>query len=166
MVRSERTTLGFFHQLPGECPESLQECGPLVLVEARERLPERLVAPVEPGPHVLLALRVEVDDGPALVLDRLVPVDEVVLLEVAREAARRRQREPHLVRQLADRARPFSPHLDQERNVTATDRRVAVQEGREVGGRSSPAPQPAQHLAQKAPKLCNLRVRSRHCSQV
>jgi len=158
--------LGFSHQLVGQRAQSLQERLAFVRFEARERVPQRLVAAVEPRLDVLLAERVQVDDRPALVLDRLAAMDEVVLLEVAREAARRRQGETQLVCQLPNRAGALGTDLDQQRDVPAADRRVAVQERREVGRRAPSPPQPAQHVSEELPQLRYLRIGSRHASEM
>jgi len=158
--------VGFSHQLVRQGPESLQERLALARLEARERVAERLVAAVEPSLDVLLAECVQIDDRAALVLGRLAAVDEVVLLQVSRQAARCRQREPELVCQLTDRARPLRPDLDQQGDVPSADRGVAVQERREVGRRPPAPPQPAEHLPEETPELRHLRVVSRHACGV
>jgi hypothetical protein len=166
MVRSERTTVGFFHQLVGERPQSLQERLALGRVEARERVPQRLVAAVEPCFHVLLAERVQVDDRAPLVLDRLAAVHEAPLLEVASEAARGGQGDAELVRQLADGPRALGPDLDQERDVAAPDPRLPVQERLEVGGRPPAPPEAAEHLAEEPAELDHLWIGSPHDFEV
>jgi hypothetical protein len=128
-----------------------------LLLERGERVAERLVAPLEPALDLAVALRVQVDDGAALVLDRLSPMDEVVLLEVARQSARGGQRETELGGQLAHRALPLGSDLREERDVPRTDARRAVQEALQVRGRAPPAPETAQDGPKQPAQLFDLR---------
>ena len=87
---------------------------------------------------------------------------EVVLLEVARELARRGQGDPELLRELADCSLALGSDLDEQRDVPPPDRRLAVEEALELGGRAPAPPHPAQHEPQKAAQLGDLGIPTQH----
>jgi hypothetical protein len=161
MVRSERTTAGFSHQLLGQRSESLQEPGAFVLSQRRERVSERLVALSQPRLDLRRALRVEMDDGPALVLDRLAAVDEVVLLQVAGDSAGGRQREAERGGELPDGVDALGPDVGEERDVPRAYARRSAEEAAELVGRTAPAPERAQHLAQEPAQLLDFGISAR-----
>jgi hypothetical protein len=109
-------------------------------------MPERLVAPPEPRLDLACRLRVEIDDGAALVVGRFATVDEVVLLQVPRKPARSRQRQPEGGGELADGVGAFGSDVREERYVARAETRSAVQERSQLVGGTAPAPERSQHL--------------------
>ena len=80
------------------------------------------------------------------------------LLELPRQLARGRQRQPELLRELADRALPLGADLGEHRDVPAREPAVAVDDGQQVVARAAPLPEPAHHAAQAAAQLVQLVV--------
>ena len=72
-----------------------------------------------------------------------------MLLELARELARRGQREAELARDLADRPLALGRDVGEHADVPAAERRVAVDELEELGRRPPARPEPAHHAAQQ-----------------
>ena len=81
----------------------------------------------------------------------LAPVDERVLLEVARDAARGRQRQAEYLRQLADGRRfvLLGADVHEHRDVPRADRRVATEELPELRRRAAAAPEAAEDGAER-----------------
>lgn len=148
MVRSERTTGGFFHQRVAERGESLQKRSLLVGSERRECLPQRLVAPVEPAAHAVFGEGVQVDDSAAAIVDVLPPPDEHVPFELGCELARGRQRDAEDSRQLADRLPLLGSDEREHADVAPAERRLALDQLRELPGRPPAGPEPAHHTPQ------------------
>jgi hypothetical protein len=121
---------------------------------------------VEPPAHALLGQGVQIDDRAALVLDRFPAVDEIVILELAREPAGCREREAQLVRELADGALALGADVDEQAEVAGAEGRAArLQERLELRGRPPSPPEAAQHETEQATQLLHLRVATRHCFQ-
>lgn len=148
MVRSERTTRGFFHQRVAERGESLQERLLLVGSECRERLPQRLVAPVEPGPHAVFREGVQVDDGAAAIVDVLSPPNEHVTFELRCELAGGRQGDAEDPRELADRLPLLGADEREHADVAPAQWRLALDQLSELPGRSPSRPEPLHHPPQ------------------
>ena len=139
---------------------------PLVLVQRGERSLERPVAALEPPADTLGGERVQVDHRPAPVVDVLAAADEAELFEVARQLARRRQRQSELVRQLADRPLPLAADLGEDGDVPPGQAPVAVGDGEQVVARAAPLPEPAHHAAQVAAELVQLAAFAYHRTSV
>jgi hypothetical protein len=133
MVRSLRTTVRFFHQRIRERAESLQERCAFVGTERREGLLERPVAPREPLLHACRGARIEVDDGAAPVVRVLPPLHETVALELRRELARRRERQPDRPCEVADSLSLGGRDLCEQRHVAAAERRLAAHQRDQLG---------------------------------
>ncbi len=86
----------------------------------------------------------------------LAPVEEAAILELARQLARRRQREAELLRQLADRALALGADVREHRDVSPRQRRPRAGGLEQVVARSPPLPQPAHDAAQQAAQLAEL----------
>ncbi len=100
----------------------------------------------------------ELDDRAAAVLGVLAPLEQPVVLEVAHELARRRERQAELAREVADGARPLRGHVREHGHVPAAEARLAVDQGQELGRRPPPAVQAAQHRPHQAPELLEVSV--------
>lgn len=148
MVRSERTTGGFFHQRVAERGESLQERLLLGGSECRERVPQRLVAPVEPGAHAVFGEGVQVDHRPAAILGVLSPPNEHVSFELRCELAGGRQGDAKNPCELTDRLPLLLADEREHPDVAPADRRLALDQLCELTGGTPPRPEPAHHPAQ------------------
>jgi hypothetical protein len=148
MVRSERTTGGFFHQRVAERGESLQECPALLGSERRECLPQRLVAAVEPRAHAVFGEGVQVDDGAPPVVDVLSSPDEHVAFELRCKLAGGRQRDAEDSRELAHRLPLLGADEREHADVAPAERRLALDQLRELPGRPPAGPEPAHHTPQ------------------
>jgi hypothetical protein len=162
MVRSLRTTARFFHQRVAEDAESLQERLALVRRERAQRPRERLVPPLEPCSHLLRRERVQVDDRAPPVILVLPAVDELVVLEVACELARGRQRQAELRGDLTDRPLALRRDVGEDGDVPRAERRAAADEREQLRGRPAADPQPAEDAAQEQAKLGDLSSNSYH----
>ncbi len=96
----------------------------------------------------------------------LAAADQAELFEVARQLARRRQRQPELVRQLADRPLPLGADLREDGDVPPGEPDVAVGDGEQVVARPAPLPEPAHHAAQVAAELVQLVAFAYHRTSV
>jgi hypothetical protein len=150
MVRSERTTRGFFQERVGEGAQSVHERVALGRVEALERLAERTVARVDPRLDERAALVVELEHGAAAVGLVLAAADEPVLLQVARELARGGEGEAELAGELADRPAALAGDGVEQGDVPAAERRVAAEELGELRREAVPAAQAPHDAAQRA----------------
>lgn len=130
--------------------QSLQEGGALGGGQRVERLLERLVTLGQPCAHGAGRRRAEVDDRPAAVVLVLAPFEEVVIREVANQRARRRQREAHLVRDLADRHRPGGRDMGQDGDVARAEMDVELEVGAPV------PPKAPEHGPEHSPELRQL----------
>jgi hypothetical protein len=162
MVRSLRTTTGFFHQRIAEDAETPQERCALVLRERRQRALERLVSVLQPGAHALRRQCVQVDHRPPPVVGVLAPADELVVLEVARELARRGQAQAELRGDLADRPLALRRDVREHGDVPRSEGRVAADEREELRRRMPASPQAAEDPPQRDPQLCYLFGNSYH----
>jgi hypothetical protein len=99
--------------------------------------------------HALARLWCERHDGPAAVGRVLAADDEAALLEVADQLARGRQAETDRLGQLADAALALDADLREQADVPATEPRLALARRHEAERRPPPAPEPAQHVAQR-----------------
>jgi hypothetical protein len=156
MVRSERTIGGFFHQRVGERVKALEEGGPLGRRERAERALERAVAALEPGSHALGRQRVQVDDRAAAIVSVLAPVHERAVLEVARELARGREREPELARELTDRSLALGADVGEHGDVAAREPRPGADERQQVIARPAALPEAAHDPPEHPAELIEL----------
>ncbi len=160
MVRSERTTGGFFHQRVAERGESLQERLLLIGSERCKRPAQRLVAPVEPAAHAVFGEGVQVDDGAAAIVDVLSPPDEHVTLELGCELAGCRQRDAEDPRELTDRLPLLGADEREHADVAPAERRLALDERRELTGRPPAGPESTHHTPQLVAQYVQLWRRS------
>jgi len=135
--------------------QSLQERGPLVGAQCRERAFERLVAVREPAEHLSGRLRVEDDDRAAAVGGILAAHHEAVQLELRRQLAGGGQREPERRGDLAHRLLALGADVGENGQVAAPRLRLPRDELEQFRGRSA-APETAEHLAKGSPKLAEL----------
>ena len=89
----------------------------------------------------------------------LAAADELVVLEVAGELARRGQAQAELLRDLADRALALGGDVREDGDVTRPERRVAVEE---LVRRVTAAAEAAQDPPQRAAQFCYLLRNSYH----
>jgi len=139
--------LGFFHQRIRERVHAFQERGALGGGERRERIGKRAVAIGEPFAYLRCGLVVEPQHGAAPIVRVLGADEQARRLEVARELARGRQREPDRVGHVAH-GRPVGGRdegedADMPSAEAASERRAAP-------------PDAAQHPPQLAAQLGDL----------
>ena len=86
---------------------------------------------------------VQADERAPAIVGILAALDEVVALELRRQLARSRQRQPELERELADRALAARADVGEHRDVAAAERWLAARELQELGRGAAPRPEPA-----------------------
>lgn len=94
---------------------------------------ERPVAAVQPAPDVGRVRLAELDDRPAPILGILAAPQQLVLLEVAHELARRRERQAELARQVAHGARALGGHVGEDGDVAAAEAGLPVDQAQQLG---------------------------------
>ena len=100
----------------------------------------------------------ELDDRPPAVVRILAALEQVVVLEVAHELARRRQRQAEPAREVAHRARPLRRDVGEDRDVAAAQAGFAVDQRQQLRRRPPAAMQAAQHRPHQAAELRQLVV--------
>jgi hypothetical protein len=148
MVRSERTTVRFFHQRLCESAQTLQERLALRRAERGKRSLERPVPPRQPGTHAFRRERVQLDDGAPAVVDMLAPSHESVVLELSSQLAGGGQGQPELACDLPHRSRPLSADMGEHRDMTRAEAPIASDQLQQLRRWPAAAPEPAQHRAQ------------------
>lgn len=123
---------------------------------------QRLAAPLEPRVHTLRRPSAQGNHRAAPVLGVLAPLDETVILEVACELARRRQREVELASQLTDAPLALRSDLRQQGHVPPAEGRIAAYELQQLLGGATACPEPAHHVAQEALQFCQVAVIGYH----
>lgn len=112
--------------------------------------------------HALRRPGAEGDHGAPPVLGILPPFDEAVVFQVARQLARRWEREVELARQLADAALSLGSDLREQPHVSPTERRLAAHQLQQLRCRAPPCPEPAHHAAEEAAQFLQLLLISYH----
>ena len=112
--------------------------------------------------HALRRPGVEGDHRPPPVLGILTALDQIVVLQVAGELARSRQREVELARQLADASLALRPDLGEQGHVPPAEGRIAANELQQLLGGAAACPEPAHHVTQEQAQLAQLLVVSYH----
>jgi hypothetical protein len=138
----------FFHQRVAERGDALQERLALLRLECRESLLERTAAVREPVRDRGLRRGGECDDRSPPVCRIFAPLDEVVLLELACELARGRQRKSELLCEVADASLALRADLREDCDVAPTKPRPAADECEQVGRGAAARPEAAHHTAQ------------------
>jgi len=119
---------------------------------------ERRVATGQPRLHALGGHGAQLDERAAAVGGVLAALDETVILEIARQLARRRQRHADSPSDLADRLRAFGADVGEHADMTPAERRVARDESQELARRAPARPEATHHAPQLRPKLCQLLI--------
>ena len=136
--------------------KTLQQGLPLGRGEACQSRLERAVAAVDPRAHLLLRLRVQVDQRAPSVIRILAAIDERVILEVAGELARGRQRQAELAGDLAHRARPFRRDVREDGDMPPPERRVTADQRQQLIGRAAAIAEAARDPPEQLPELAQL----------
>lgn len=136
--------------------ETLQKGLAFGVREARQSLLERAVAAVDPGLHLLLRERVQVDERAPAVVGVLAAVDERVVLEVARELAGGGQRQAQLRGDFPHRAGPFRRDVREHADVPAAERRLPADQREQLVGWPAAMAEPADDPPQQLPYLPQL----------
>ena len=169
MVRSERTTVRFFHQRLGESAQTLQERLAFRRAERGERSFERAVPLRQPGAHAFRRECVQLDDGAPAIIDMLAPAHERVVLELSSQLARRGQGQPELARDLTDGSRALGADVREHRDVPRAEALISSHQLEQLRCRPAAAPEPAQHRTEQAAQFAQLAVttgNSRHLIKV